>query len=185
MPVEQWVERCKAQRVHFLEGEIPPRFNCYGFVFARDSKGVYPIGAFEQCGDATIYPPQTLNPTEDGAMLAAGTGMARLWDGQGVLTVRFAKLRDGADFALSDVEEEMSEEAKNLLILRGLWDGEGASFLKPDENPPELLELTVIGVSAGSELYTAETLRGALAQLPDAVRAGFVGWYDKVLRNDG
>jgi hypothetical protein len=182
MPSEKWIERCKAQHVHYLEGAAPARFGVFGFILAWDGQSVYPLGAFEMCGEAAVYPPQTLNPTEESAILATATGLARQWDKTGVLTLRFAKQRDGDEYALISADEALSgAEAKHLLTLRGLWDGEGASFLRPGEKAPELLELPVIGVSAGETLYSAPDLRGALTQLPDAARAGFTGWYEKVL----
>ncbi|MDR0294548.1 MAG: hypothetical protein LBH95_10425 [Oscillospiraceae bacterium] len=185
MPDERWAGHCRTQGIHILEGETPERAAVFGFVLVRDAPGVYPIGAFELCGEAVVYPPQTLNPVEESAMLAAATGLAGMWDKAGVLTARFVKQRDGSDFALTEIEEEPSLEAKHLLTLRGLWDGAGVPFLKNGGQPPELLELPVIGVSDGESLYTSDSLRGALLQLPVSVRAAFVGWYDKVLRHDG
>ncbi|MDR0325342.1 MAG: hypothetical protein LBI19_04505 [Oscillospiraceae bacterium] len=182
---KRWMERCQAQRVPYLDGEAPDRAVFTGIVLARDGRGVYPVGLFEVCGEVVIYPPQTLNPAEESAMLAAAMGLARAWDGSGVLTMRFAKQRDGSDFALLDVDEEISAEAKHLLTLRGLWDGAGASFLQPGGKAPELPELSMIGISMGEKLHTADNLRGALLQLPEPVRAAFVGWYDKVLRHEG
>ena len=185
MPDERWAERCRAQGVHLLEGEVPPWAFETGFVLAWDMKTVYPVGAYERCGKAVIYPPQTLNPVEEESMLAAAMGLARLREQSGVMTVRFAKQRDGSDFALTDVDEQLSLEAKFLLTLRGLWDGEGASFLKPGQQPPELTELPVAGVSVGETLYTADTLRGVLLQLPPSVQEAFTGFYEKVLRHGG
>ena len=181
MADDRWIGRCRAQRVHYLEGETPARAGVYGFVLGRDALSVYPVGAFEMCGQAVIYPPQTLNPTEETAMLAAAMGLSRAWDDTGVLTLWFVKQRDGSDFALLKAGEEISAEAKHLLTLRGLWDGAGASFLQPGRPAPMLTELPVIGVSLGEELYTAGDLRGALLRLPDPARAAFDGWYRKVL----
>ena len=187
MPDDRWIERCRAQRVPYLEGEAPARAGVFGFVLGQDALSIYPVGAFELCGQAVIYPPQTLNPTEETAMLAAAMGLvrARAWDGAGVRTLWFVKQRDGSDFALLKVDEDISREAKHLLTLRGLWDGAGPSFLKPGEPAPSLLELPVIGVSLGDTLYTAGDLRNALLRLPEPVRAEFDGWYEKVLRHDG
>jgi hypothetical protein len=164
---------------------MPLRADLFGVVTARDQKGVYPAGLFEVCGRAVIYPPQTLNPREEESILAAAIGLTRMWDGEGVLTLRFAKQRDGSDFALSDVDENLSVEAGHLLVLRGLRDGEGASFLSPGCPAPELLELPVVGVSAGEALFVADDLRGALVRLPEDVRGSLTGWYEKFLRHDG
>ncbi|MCL2004282.1 MAG: hypothetical protein FWG72_09820 [Oscillospiraceae bacterium] len=181
---ERWIERCFQQRVHPLEGTLPLRVGLVGVVLGKDDNCIYPIGLFEVCGGAAVYPPQTLNPTEEETMLAAALGLARLWDGAGVLTLRFAKQLDGSEFALAGADEEMSAEARHLLILRGLWN-DGASFLRPEAPAPELLELPVVGVSAGDTLYTADDLRGALTQLPEQTRASLTGWHDKFLRHDG
>jgi hypothetical protein len=181
MPDERWIERCRTQNIQYLKGEVPARFAIFGTVQAWDGKSVYPIGGFEVNGGAVVYPPQTLNPTEEDAILAAAIGLTRLWDKTGVLTLRFAKQRDGSEYALIGAEEKPGAEAKNLLTMRGLWDGENASFLKPDEKAPELSELPIVGVSAGETLYTADNLRGALSQLPEPVRAALTGWYGKVL----
>jgi hypothetical protein len=185
MPADKWAERCGAQRVSFLDGEVSPRVSVIGFVIAKDAKNLYPVGAFELIGGAAVYPPQTLNPAEEDSMQAGAMGLARMWDGEGVLTLRFAKQRDGADFAFFAADETVGAEARNLLDIRGLWDGEGASFLKPGEKAPELLELPVIGVSAGEELYTAGNLREALLKLPETARKGLSGWYEAILKHDG
>ena len=186
MSADRWAERCKAQRVHLLKGELPAHLSVFGFVLGRDRLSIYPVGAFEVCAGAVVYPPQTLNPSEEGSMLAAATGLAGMWDGTGILTLRFAKQRDGADFALLEVDEKISIEAKHLLTLRGLWDGEGASFLIPDGGKaPELPELTVAAVSAGENLYPGDSLISALLNAPETVRKAFTGWYEKILRHDG
>jgi hypothetical protein len=181
---DRWIERCFQQRIHPLEGEFPLRADMFGVVLGRDEKGVYPVGLFEVCGGAVIYPPQTLNPAEEEAVLAAATGLARMWGESGVLTLRFAKQRDGSDFALSGADETLSVEAKHLLTLRGLWDGSGASFLKPGAIAPELLELPVVGASVGETLHIADGLRDALMLLPEQNRAALTGWYDRFLRHE-
>jgi hypothetical protein len=183
MLTDYWAERVQGLQV--LDGAVPPRFSVYGVVLGRDALSVYPIGAFELCGDAVIYPPQTLNPAEDNIFTATATGLARTWDKTGILTVRFAKQSDGGDFAISDISEEIGDEAKHLLTMRDLWDGTGASFLNDDAPKPEFLELLKIGVSLGEELYTAGRLREALLMLPDAAKASLTGWYEKVLRHEG
>jgi hypothetical protein len=185
MPSDRWADRCLAQRVHYLQGEISARVVVVGFVFAKDSLSVYPVGSFELTGDVVVYPPQTLNPTEEESMLGAAMGLARMWDGTGLLTLRFAKQRDGGDFAFITADEDMSAQAKDLLTMRGLWDGEGASFLRPGEKAPELLELPIAGVSADGVLVTADSVKEALLQLPEAARSGVDGWYKKLLRDDG
>jgi hypothetical protein len=183
---DRWTERCFAQRVHPLEGEIPQRAGRFGLVLARDEKGVYPVGLFEVCGKAVIYPPQTLNPREEESLLAAAIGLTGMWEEQGVLTLHFAKQRDGSDFALFGAEEELSAEARHLLTMRGLWDGTGASFLSPGtQAAPELLELPVVGVSSGETLYIADDLLHALQELPEDVQNTLTGWYETFLRHDG
>jgi hypothetical protein len=181
----RWTERCFAQNVHPLEGDIPLRADLFGAVIAKDGRGLYPIGMFEVCGGVTVYPPQTLNPAEEDAMLAAAAGLSGMWDKEGVLTLRFAKQRDGSEFALSGADEAMSFEAENLLLLRGLWDGEGAAFLKPGGEIPELTELTVAGASFEGELHHADSLLGTLLKLPVQARAGMTGWFETFLRHDG
>lgn len=181
---ERWAERCRSQHIHLLTGDIPARVTIYGCVLARDTRGAYPIGGFELCGEAVIYPPQTLNTLEEQAMLASATGLTQLWDKTGILTVRFIKQRDGSDFALLDIEEMISPEARHLLALRGYRNDNDDMFPPPGEPAPGLLELTKVGVSYGETLYIADTLRAALLQLPDSVRASFVGWYEKVLNHD-
>jgi hypothetical protein len=180
---DNWVKLCLAQRIQVLQGEITERADRFGAVLARDDKCVYPLGFFEICGGVTIYPPQTVNPREEDMMLAAAMGLARLWDETGVLTLRFAKQRDGSDFALYGADGEMSAEARHLLELRGLWDGSGASFLKPGGTVPELLELPVIGISAGDSLYKADSLREALMSLPENI--SLTGWYERFLTHAG
>jgi hypothetical protein len=177
-----WTERCHALRVHPLEGDAPLRADRFGVVLAYDGKTVYPAGLFEECGGAAIYPPQTLNPREEETILSAAVGLARMWEGRGVLTLIFAKQRDGSDFALSAVSETLSGEAKHLLTLRGLFDGEGASFLRPGAPAPELLELPVVGVSASGVLYAADDLRSVLSQLPDNIK--LTGWYEKFMDHE-
>jgi hypothetical protein len=181
MRADYWAGLCRAQGLQFLGGTVPPHVVVFGFVLGRDALSVYPVGAFEMCGDICVYPPHTLNPTEDDLFTAVSTGLARAWDKTGVITLRFAKQRDGGDFALLDVCEEIGTEARHLLTMRGLWDGTGASFLKPGSPVPELLELSSVGVSSGTELYTAQSLREALMLLPETSRKTLTGWYERIL----
>jgi hypothetical protein len=181
MRADYWGSLCRAQGIQFLEGAAPPYVGIFGFVLGRDDLSVYPIGDFELCGRAAVYPPQTLNPTEDNIFWGTATGLARAWDKTGILTLRFAKQRDGGDFALLDAREEIGSEAKHLLKMRGLPE----NFLTSGENPPELLELLSVGVSSDGELYTAGSLREALMLLPEEARGELTGWYEKILRYEG
>ena len=185
MRMEYWAERCREQNVQFLEGAVPGRVGIFGFVLGRDERSIYPVGIFEKCGEVAVYPAQTLNPTEEELIMGAAFGLARSWDKCGILTLRFAKQLEGGDFALLDAYDDITPEARNLLTMRALWDGEGASFLKPGAKAPELLELRSVGVSLGEELHTAGSLREALLKLPKDVLETFTGWYEKVLRHEG
>ena len=187
MRADYWSEVSKAQNVQFFEGELPAHVGVFGVVLGRDELSVYPIGAFELCGKAAVYPPQTLNPMEDELFMGTAVGLARAWDKTGVITLRFAKQRDGGDFALFDVCEEIGDEAKHLLTMRDLWNGTGASFLGSEaEKPaPELLELQSVGVSLGEVLYTADSVRDALKMLPEAAQAVMSGWYGRILHYEG
>ena len=178
MLTDYWAER--AQGLQVLDGAVPPRFCVYGVVLGKDDLSVYPIGAFELCGEIAVYPPQTLNPTEDNIFMAAAIGLARTWDKTGILTVRFAKQCDGGDFALVDICEGVGEQAKHLLTMRGLSE----DFPK-NANHPELLELLSVGVSADDKLYTADSLREALLLLPKEMQETLTGWYERVLRHEG
>jgi hypothetical protein len=185
MPADYWASVCRAQGLRFLDGAAPPHLGIFGFVLGRDNLSVYPIGSFELCGTAVIYPPHTLNPTEDDLFTAVAMGLTRAWDKTGILTLRFAKQRDGGDFALLDACDDTTAEAKHLLTMRGMWDGTGASFMKSGAPVPELPELQSVGVSSGGELYTAGSLREALRLLPETARSTLDGWYERILRHDG
>jgi hypothetical protein len=179
MRADYWESLCGAQGLHFFKGAPPQHLDVFGFVLGRDALSVYPIGAFERCGELAVYPPHTLNPTEEDAILGAAIGLTRAWDKTGVVTLSFVKQRDGIDFALLDVCEETGTEAKHLLSMRGLEE----TFM--EGNPAELLELLSVGVSSDGELYIAGSLREALLLLPEAARVSLTGWYEKVLRYEG
>ncbi len=176
---ERWRERCEAQHVHVLEGERLGGLCEYGFVLGRDNAGLYPLGEFEKHGDVAFFPAQTLNAVELERMLSAAVGLARTWDKTGFLTARFVKQIHGSDFALLCIDEETTRETNALLRLRGLEDW-GASFGNDNNTAPVLTELTSAGVSAGEHLYTGETLRDALRQLPE--ETALPEW--AVLRNE-
>jgi hypothetical protein len=185
MRVDYWSEISKAQNVQFYEGALPAHVSVFGIVLGYDGLSVYPIGAFELCGKTAVYPPQTLNPMEEELFMGTAVGLTRAWDKTGVITLQFAKQRDGGDFALFDVREEIGNEAKHLLTMRGLWEGDGVSFLGSGGSAPELLELKSVGVSLGETLYTADSLRGALKMLPEAAQAVLSGWYGRILHYEG
>ena len=173
-----WMEICRAHGLRFLDGTAPPHLSIFGFIMGRDALSVYPIGAYEINGDVVIYPPHTLNPTEDDRLTAVATGLTRSWGKSGIITLRFAKQKDGGDFAVLDVSEELGAETKHMLKIRGLEE----DFLNAaNENPPELLEMSNVGVSAGGKLYTAVSIREALMLLPKAARASLTGWFEKIL----
>lgn len=186
-----WLDICTAQRLAVLEPPVnAERCSETGYVLLRDKRGtVLPLGSFEVCDQTrgiTIFPAQTLNTLEKDNTLAAAMGIARLWEGKGVLTFRFANRIDSPDFAVLSVTEGETPAAVQLSELRGFRLDALLSRIDSEEDVLSsvgpLTGLTGISALADGVLYTDFSVQSVLSRIPELSGDTLAPWFRDIIR---